>query len=135
MSVPGAKLAFVETTADRAGVGQLGEAAAEATYLARGYRVLARNWRCALGEIDLVVASDRTLVFCEVKTRRSSELGAPYEAVTATKQRRLRALAVAFLAAGAGGAERTGRDVRFDVASVFVASGRPPAVNLFEDAF
>jgi putative endonuclease len=120
---------------DRTHLGQTGEAAAAASYGARGYRVLARNWRCPLGEIDLVVTRDGVLVFCEVKTRRSDRLGGPFEAVTATKQRRLRALAVAFMASGAGGPGLAGADVRFDVASVMPGSRSLPAVHLFEDAF
>ena len=71
--------------------------------------------RCPDGELDLVVASAGELVFCEVKTRTSDRFGLPAEAVTAAKQRRLRRLAVRFLAE-AGGAG--GRSLRFDVASV-----------------
>jgi putative endonuclease len=69
-------------------------------------------------------------VFCEVKTRRPSHLGGPYEAVTPAKQRKLRALAQAFCAA-----ERPrAASYRFDVASVSVSGGRAD-VYLFEDAF
>jgi putative endonuclease len=120
---------------DRARVGQTGEAAAAAAYASRGYRTLARNWRCPIGEIDLVVTRGDLLVFCEVKTRRSDGLGGPFEAVTATKQRRLRALAVAFMASGRVGPRAMGADVRFDVASVTLGPGGRPAVHLFEDAF
>jgi putative endonuclease len=81
--------------------------------------VVARNWRCREGELDLVVARDGELVFCEVKTRSSDRFGVPAEAVTFTKQRRLRTLAARFLAdhpaASAGGRRR---GIRFDVAAV-----------------
>ena len=58
-------------------------------YSNAGYALLDRNWRCREGELDLVVARDRAVVFCEVKTRRGAAFGAPFEAVTLTKQRRL----------------------------------------------
>ena len=74
----------------RRAFGQAGEDRAAAWYRARGYAVLARNWRCREGELDLVVRRGRTLVFVEVKTRRTDRFGIPAEAVTPTKQRRLR---------------------------------------------
>jgi putative endonuclease len=111
-------------------VGSLGEDAAADAYRRRGYRVVARNWRCRLGELDLVVERRGILIFCEVKSRRESVFGGGYEAVTWRKQAKLRALAEVFL-----------RDVgdrpqaiRFDVASVAVRGDRS-AVELFEDAF
>jgi putative endonuclease len=135
VSVGGGKLSNMRPVGDRAFVGQTGEAAAALVYAARGYRTVARNWRCPLGEIDLVITREDVLVFCEVKTRRTDGLGGPFEAVTATKQRRLRALAVAFMASGAAGSHPMGADVRFDVASVTLGPGGRPAVHLFEDAF
>ena len=66
-------------------------------YADAGYRVLDRNWRCREGELDVVVARGSVLVFCEVKTRRSTAFGVPAEAVTVTKQRRLRTLAMRWL--------------------------------------
>lgn len=107
-----------------------GEDAAWCTYRERGYRLLARNWRCSLGELDLVLARGREVVFCEVKARRPSVLGSGYEAVTATKQRKLRALAQAFCASEHPG----GESYRFDVASVSVRDGGAD-VYVFEDAF
>jgi putative endonuclease len=94
-------------------LGTEGEAAVAAWYDARGYEVLDRNWRCSAGELDLVVARGRTIVFCEVKTRRSDAFGTPAEAVTPRKQQRLRRLALLWL--GACGVHG---DLRFDVASV-----------------
>ena len=118
-------------TPDHLDLGRIGESAALDAYLQTGYRVVARNWRCPIGEIDLIVALGAELVFCEVKARRGTGLGGPYEAVTWKKQRKLRALADAFLTT-------SGLDppaVRFDVASVtFDARGRA-SVYLFEQAF
>jgi putative endonuclease len=113
-------------------VGAAGERAALAHYRRAGYRLLARNWRCPLGELDLVLARGRTIVFCEVKTRRGATLGGPFDAVTWRKQAKLRGLAQAFLAR-AGGLEWD--EVRFDVASVSAVLGGPPVVYVFEAAF
>ncbi|MBI2711225.1 MAG: YraN family protein [Actinobacteria bacterium] len=96
-------------------VGVDGEDLAAAWYVAAGYEVLARNWRCRLGELDLVVARGREVVFCEVKSRSSVAFGVPAEAVTHAKRQRLRHLAAQWLEDAApfrpGG-------IRFDVASV-----------------
>ena len=108
-----------------------GEQAAWNGYRARGYRLVARNWRCPLGELDLVVARGDVLVFCEVKARAGGELGPPFVAVTAAKRRKLRRLAEAFVAA----MRPRGVAFRFDVASVTWHPDGPPAVHVFEDAF
>jgi putative endonuclease len=111
-------------------LGDRGEQRATEWYVAAGYRVVARNWRCREGELDLVVARDGELVFCEVKTRASDRFGGPAEAVTAAKQRRVRALAARFLAEHADGAPAGGRSIRFDVAAV---TGR--GIEVIEAAF
>jgi len=90
--------------AHRRRLGERGERLAAAWYESRGYTVVARNWRCREGEIDLVVARPGELVFCEVKARSSDRFGTPAEAVTPAKQRRLRALAARFLAGHDGAA-------------------------------
>lgn len=110
--------------------GGLGEDAALNAYLGRGYRLVARNWRCGIGELDLVLERDGMLVFCEVKTRRGALFGGGYEAVTARKRAKVRALAEAFLQSS-GAAPR---EIRFDVASVSL-DPRGTAVELFQDAF
>jgi putative endonuclease len=118
----------------RTSVGARGERATELAYVRRGYRLLARNWRCKLGELDLVLARDRTVVICEVKTRRGAAYGGGWQAVTARKQAKLRAVAQAYLLATG---VRPGA-VRFDVASVEVRDrpGGPEArVEVYEDAF
>jgi putative endonuclease len=66
---------------------------------AAGMEILARNWRCSDGEIDIVALDGRTLVICEVKTRSGVRFGTPLEAVTRPKARRLRRLAVAWVRA------------------------------------
>jgi putative endonuclease len=112
-------------------VGARGEDAATDGYRRRGYRIVARNWRCRLGELDLVAERRGVLVFCEVKSRSGgAALGGGYEAVTWRKQAKLRALAEAFLHATGSRPQA----IRFDVASVVVRAGRS-TVEVFEDAF
>jgi len=93
--------------------------------------VVARNWRCPLGELDLILARRSTLVFCEVKTRRGAALGGAYEAVGWQKQRKLHHLAEAFLAISPLSPD----EIRFDVASVSVDRGGRLSVHVFESAF
>jgi putative endonuclease len=113
-------------------LGDAGEALVARWYADAGYRVLDRNWRCREGELDVVVARGSVLVFCEVKTRRSTAFGTPAEAVTFTKQRRLRTLAMRWLDAHPAARART---LRFDVASVLAQRDAPPVIDVIEGAF
>lgn len=110
-------------------LGARGESAAEARYVQMGCELVARNWTCSFGELDLVVEHDGVLIFCEVKTRTGVSLGAGFEAVTGDKQRRIRRLADVFVLRS-----RWTGPVRFDVASVAARSGHVE-VQLFMDAF
>jgi putative endonuclease len=89
--------------------------AAAAWYEAHGYEVVARNWRCRDGELDLVLRLGRTFVFCEVKTRTTDAFGTPAEAVTAQKRARIRRLAARWLEEDA---PLRAREIRFDVAAI-----------------
>jgi putative endonuclease len=80
-------------------LGQQGEQLAVTFLTDAGLSVLARNWRCTVGEIDIVALDGRTLVVCEVKTRSGVRFGTPIEAITRQKERRLRGLAVAWVRA------------------------------------
>jgi putative endonuclease len=117
---------------NRRRLGVAGEEAVARHYRDAGYVVLDRNWRCRDGELDLVLTLGGTLVFCEVKTRSSTAFGAPFEAVTVTKQRRLRTLALRWLAEHP---EHRARALRFDVASVRTAPANGPAIEVIEHAF
>ena len=114
-------------TAGRQATGRWGEAQAARWYEARGYTVLARNWRAPGGELDLVLARGREVVFCEVKSRSGNAFGSPAEAVTAGKQTRIRRLAARWLADDRGSWDQ----VRFDVASVV----RGQVTEVIESAF
>jgi len=112
-------------------LGRRGEARAARYLRRRGYRILARGNRLFPGELDLVALDRDTVVFVEVKTRRSAEAGHPVEAVTPAKQRRLTRLAVTFL-------KRHGlleRPARFDVIAITWPERGRPTIEHFENAF
>jgi putative endonuclease len=115
----------------RRALGERGELLVAAWYEREGYEILGRNWRRREGELDLILGRGRAVVFCEVKTRTSNRFGAPVEAVTRTKQQRIRVLAALWL--GENG--RQARDLRFDVASVMVERGAEPVIDVLEGAF
>lgn len=112
--------------------GAAGEQRAADWYVAAGYIIVARNWRCRAGEVDLVASKGAVVVFCEVKTRSSDRFGSPAEAVTPQKQRRIRQVATAWLQADdvGRGSPRVRRQLRFDVASVL-----EDQVEVIEGAF
>lgn len=74
-------------------LGNYGERIAEKHLTKLGYQIIDRNWRCALGEIDLIVSKNGKYSIVEVKTRRGVESGSPLEAITKAKFFRLRRLA------------------------------------------
>ncbi len=86
--------AYGESTSAKArqAMGAYGEDVAARHLVEQGMVLLERNWRCADGEIDLVLRDGRTLVVCEVKTRSSVVAGTPHEAITDAKLDRLRRL-------------------------------------------
>jgi putative endonuclease len=112
-------------------LGQLGEDAA-ARYLKRlGYKVLGRHVCLPSGELDLVMLDGETIVFVEVKTRRTDEHGRPADAVTPDKQRRLTRLAVAFMRRY----RLHDHPARFDVVSIVWPSGEKPRIEHIKNAF
>jgi len=111
-------------------IGHWGEAVAADRLAADGLEILARNWRCPTGEIDIVARDGATLVICEVKTRSSTAMGVPIEAVTRAKADRLRRLALCWLTEHPGAGE-----VRFDVVGVVRRDRGGPAVDHVRGAF
>jgi putative endonuclease len=95
-------------------LGARGERLATAWYEANGFAVVARNWRCDFGEIDLIATRGAMAVIAEVKTRASTRFGVPAEAVGFAKQRKFRRLAAAWLASSGAHYD----EVRFDVVSI-----------------
>jgi putative endonuclease len=111
-------------------LGQEGERIAERFLLKKGYQLVQRNYRCALGELDLVVLDRRVVVFVEVKTRTGQGFGTPFEAVEFRKQRKMIQAAQCFLAQN--GLQQ--RDARFDVVGISWP-GSEPRVEHIENAF
>ncbi len=86
-------------TDQRRGLGRWGENHAADHLTAAGYTLVARNWRCRGGEIDLIFRDGQTVVFVEVKTRRGRAYGAPAEALTPHKAQKLLDLGQQYVAA------------------------------------
>ena len=107
-------------------LGRDGEDRTASWYAEAGYRILERNWRTEQGEVDLLCHRAGLLVVCEVKARHSDRHGIPAEAVTRSKQRRLRRLAAAY----ASGSPIRFTGIRFDVVSVL-----GPDLRVIEGAF
>jgi putative endonuclease len=116
----------------RARRGRSGEAHARAWLEGRGYRTIATNWRCAAGELDLVMLDGDELVFIEVKTRTGERFGRAAEAVTPAKQRKLLTSAAWF---AADHPEHEDRIWRVDLVAVTI-DGRTGAarVDHYENA-
>jgi putative endonuclease len=87
---------------DRQQLGRDGEETAVDYLVSRGMQVVARNWRCRYGEIDIIARDGTVLVFCEVKTRGGTGFGVPLAAITATKLARMRRLAALWLEESGG---------------------------------
>lgn len=110
-------------------LGARGERLAARALEGSGYDIVDRNWRCPLGELDIVARHDDCLVFVEVKTRSSFEYGHPFEAITRAKLARLRRLAAAWIAAHPG--ERV-RRIRIDAIAVLAPRDAPAAIEHLE---
>jgi putative endonuclease len=115
------------TALTRAEVGALGEQVAVEHLKALGLRVLARNWRCRYGELDVIAVdvAARVAVFVEVKTRTGDGFGGLAEAVPPEKVRRLRRLAGLWLAEGNG----SWAAVRIDVIGVRIGRRSTPEIT------
>lgn len=110
-------------------VGARGEDLAAAELERLGMTILARNWRCPTGEIDIVAAEladgRPTLVFCEVKCRTGLGFGAPLEAITHAKVRKLRQLAAEWLAVTGSAVDR----IRIDAIGIVLLPHQQPQLT------
>ena len=113
------------TAGARRALGQWGEDLAARRLTEAGLVILDRNWRCDLGELDIVARNGDVLVAVEVKTRTTDLFGPPVAAVTRAKAARLRRLTARWLAEHAV----RPREVRIDVVSVFVPHSGAPEIE------
>lgn len=114
-------------------LGQWGEDRVAEKLRRNGWTIVARNFRCRMGELDLVAKNESFLVFVEVKLRKDDRFGSACEAVTASKQRKLRAAAQYYLMS-----HPTRLQPRFDVAEVYAPQGartETPDIYYIENAF
>lgn len=116
---------------ERKELGQKGERAAASFLENRGLEILECNWKCSYGEVDIVAKDGDALVFCEVKTRRSSSAGLPEEAVTLAKQKRYSRIAKVY----ASRTEEEYVDIRFDVIAIFVLTDSQALLRYIKNAF
>lgn len=108
-------------------LGQWGEEQAARYLEGRGCRVVATNWRCTAGEVDLVVQDGEWLAFVEVRTRRGRAYGTPEESITAAKLARMAAVAESYVYE-----EGWAGDWRLDVVAVRVRSGQAPGIEWYK---
>ncbi len=114
----------------RISLGRQGEEIAANYLQQQGYEILARNYRCRYGELDIICRKNKLIVFVEVKTRRSDLFGSPEEAITKSKIEHIKKAALFYLAEN-----RTfWRETRFDVVTIMMKADRPD-INHIEAAF
>jgi putative endonuclease len=114
-------------------LGTWGEEQAAAYLRKKHYKIVATNYRCRYGEIDLIVSNRKYLVFVEVKLRKKDSFAAAHEYVDSFKQSRLRTTAELYLSQNP-----TNLQPRFDVIEIYAPDGiesRSPKINHMEDAF
>ena len=113
--------------------GAWGEALAAEYLRKKRYKILATNYRCRFGEIDLIAANRKYLVFVEVKLRKSDRFAGALEFVDQRKQDRLRTTAASYLSECP-----TALQPRFDVVEIYAPNGTQtvkPQIHHMEDAF
>lgn len=110
--------------------GKAGEDLAARYLKKKGYKVLEQNYTCPLGEIDIIARDNKTIVFVEVKTRRSISYGSARLAITPHKQRKISMTALYYLKFN----RQMDQDARFDVITVQSTRGKQE-IDLIQNAF
>lgn len=112
-------------------LGNKGEKRAANFLRKQGYQIVEKNYHSFLGEIDIVAKEGESIVFVEVKTRRSTDFGLPQEALSYDKRRRLSKLALNYLAHR----RIEGSNCRFDVVSILMDNNKVKHIELIKNAF
>jgi putative endonuclease len=110
--------------------GEQGESIAVRYLKKKGYKILEKNYRTKLGEIDIIAKDKDTLVFVEVKSRRSWQFGNPKAAVTPAKQRKISKVALYYLKTN----DRSNAKARFDVVTI-TATRDKSQIEIVKNAF
>ena len=123
----------------RRALGELGEQIARKHLVRAGYQILATNFRTRFGELDLVAADSRCLVFCEVKTRiagtRRGPAG-PLDAIGPRKRAQVRAMAREWLVSSSAAGRPSRAELRFDAIGILMTrGGQLVSLDHLEDAF
>lgn len=114
-------------------LGNIGENLTLDKYVSMGYRLVARNWRYSkVGEIDLILSKQSTLVICEVKTRTSGFPEVPSRAVNKAKRQRIIKLAKIFVLQNS---QFRNYNIRFDVSQIMINKNNIATIDLLENAF
>jgi len=111
-------------------LGKQGELEAAKFLESKGYKIISRNFKCSLGEIDIIAQDKDTYCFIEVKARSSRDFGLPQEAVSRIKQRQISKAALVFLKEN----KLLDKKARFDVVSV-IFKENSPEFDLITNAF
>lgn len=125
------------TDANKREIGAVGEREASEFLQRNGYTIVKTNYRVGrLGEIDIIANDNEYICFIEVKTRRTSTFGSPGEAVTKTKQQKIRQIAAIYLT----NTRKMDSKVRFDVVEILMnktmeSANSIKSINLIKDAF
>ena len=112
-------------------LGKSGEELAAGLLKQNGYKIIARNYKTKLGEIDIIAEDKDTLCFIEVKTRKSDNFGLPQEAIFKHKQRQISKVAINFLKNN----NLLEKKARFDVIAITYLEKDNPRLDLIKDAF
>jgi putative endonuclease len=121
----------VEPHNDNKTLGERGEAIAVAYLKGQRFTIVARNFRCKSGEVDIIARDGKTFVFVEVKARRTLSFGSPQAAVTPFKQRQISKAALTWLANN----RLHEASARFDVIAILLREHEVPAIEHIRDAF
>lgn len=111
--------------------GKEGEDIAASFLEQQGYKILERNYRCALGEIDIIACDNEDLVFIEVKTRTGLAFGYPQESITRSKQFRIKKIALRYLVEK----RPLYQNYRFDVVSILLKNDTIDKIDVIRNAF
>lgn len=112
-------------------LGEKGEKAAQMFLKDRGMEIVETNWKCSYGEADIIALNEDVLVFCEVKTRKTTSAGIPEEAVTLAKQKRYSNIARVYTSR----CDLAFKEIRFDVIGIYALNETQALLRYARNAF